>query len=116
MYKEMRNVIVGSAFALLISGCGASDDGLKVTQAEYGEAWPFTVDSLVLLCDENPPKALAKTIDGKVYALSGSAKSKAKEHGWLDGYTITKPSKWVPSVPMDYSDIVQRAQGQCSSH
>lgn len=113
MRKGLSGWGAAGMFTLMISGGAASAGELNVTSAEYGDTWPFTVDSVVLLCDENPPKALARTPDGSVYALSGSARSKAKTQGWLDGYTITKPSKTMASVPMDYSHIVQRAQELC---
>lgn len=100
--------------ALLAScGVGAGETSLKVSSKDYGDAWPFTVDSVDLLCDGPSPKALARASDGTVYALSGSARSLAKDRGWSDGRDITKPNPTMPSIKMDYSEIVQRAQALC---
>lgn len=100
--------------ALLAScGVGAGETSLKVSSKDYGDAWPFTVDSVDLLCDGPSPKALARASDGTVYALSGSARSLAKDRGWSDGHDITKPNPTMPSIKMDYSEIVQRAQALC---
>ena len=86
----------------------------SVSGKDFGDAWPFTVDSVDLMCDGPPPRALARTSDGTVYALNGSARSIAKTRGWADGRDITKPSPTMQAVKMDYSNIVQIAQGLCS--
>lgn len=110
--KRMTISVV--ALAMLASGvCGAQEKSQKVSSKDYGDAWPFTVDSVDLLCFGPSPKALARTSDGTVYALSGSARSQAKDHGWSDGQDITKANPTMPSIKMDYSDIVQRAQALC---
>jgi hypothetical protein len=110
--KRMTLSIV--VLAMLASGvCSAKEKSQKVSSKDYGDAWPFTVDSVDLLCYGPSPKALARTSDGTVYALSGSARSQAKDRGWSDGQDITKPNPTMPSIKMDYSDIVQRAQALC---
>ncbi|UVM63279.1 YebY family protein [Pseudomonas sp. B21-010] len=110
--KRMTISVV--ALAMLASGvCGAQEKSQRVSSKDYGDAWPFTVDNVDLLCFGPSPKALARTSDGTVYALSGSARSQAKDRGWSDGQDITKPNPTMPSIKMDYSDIVQRAQALC---
>lgn len=100
--------------AMLASGVSeAKERTQNVSSKDYGEAWPFTVDSVDLLCFGPSPKALARTSDGTVYALSGSARSQARDRGWSDGQDITKTNPTMPSIKMDYSDIVQRAQALC---
>lgn len=102
-----------AAAALALVACGGEQpDGTVVFKHEFGEKWPFTVDEVELLCVP-PADALAKTPDGKVYALSGSARSKAKESGWLDGYEITKPNPEIQQIKMDYSELVKIAQAPC---
>ncbi|MGF6590722.1 DUF2511 domain-containing protein [Pseudomonas sp. 2835] len=100
---------------LAMAGCGADEKVQSISSKDYGGAWPFTVDKLDLMCEGPSPKALARTSDGTVYALSGSARSVAKERGWADGRDITKPDPSMPSVKMDYSDVVQRAQALCGN-
>lgn len=90
--------------------------GVTITQAEYGEKWPFTVESVELKCEGSPPAALVKAPDGKLYALNGSARTSAAANGWEDGRTITKPSVELPQVPMSISDITGRALKLCSSY
>ncbi|MBK3461651.1 DUF2511 domain-containing protein [Pseudomonas haemolytica] len=87
-----------------------------VTQGEYGANWPFTVEKVDLLCQEGPPSALVRTEDGKIYALNGSARSKASKNGWLDGQSITKPDVSFPGIKMDYSEITVRAMKLCPSY
>jgi len=110
--KRMTLSVV--ALSMVASGmCGAKERTQKISSKDYGDSWPFTVDSVDLLCFGPSPKALARTSDGTVYALSGSARSQAKDRGWSDGQDITKPNPTMPSIKMDYSDIVQRAQALC---
>lgn len=85
---------------------------LRVSEAELGAAWPFTVSEVELLCEGPPPAALAK-VDDKVYALNGSARGVAQEKGWLDGQAITKANPENPALKMDYSELTTRAQGLC---
>lgn len=102
-------IVVLSALA----GCGASEKIQTVSSKEFGDAWPFTVDSVDLMCDGPSPKALARTADGTVYALNGSARTQAKSRGWADGQDITKPNPSIPVIKMDYSNFVQIAQDLC---
>lgn len=97
-----------------IAGCGASEKVQTVSSKDFGEAWPFTIDSVDLMCDGPSPKALARTADGTIYALNGSARTQAKSRGWADGQDITKPNPTIPTIKMDYSTIVQIAQDLCA--
>ena len=62
--------------------------GQQVTEADFGAAWPLTVPAAELQCEGKPPAALAK-VDGKLYALNGSARTAAAEKGWIDGAAVT---------------------------
>jgi hypothetical protein len=107
--KAAALIIVLSA----LSGCGADEKVQTVSSKDFGDAWPFTVDRVDLMCEGPPPKALARTAEGTVYALSGSARGQAKSRGWADGQNITKPNRTIPSIKMDYSDFVVLAQDLC---
>ncbi|WP_085598182.1 MULTISPECIES: DUF2511 domain-containing protein [unclassified Pseudomonas] len=109
----MRACLMLSA-ALVLAGCGG-EHVVTVGQAEYGEKWPFTVATVELVCQDGPPSALAK-VEGQLYALNGSARSRAAQNGWLDGRDITKPDPAMPTVKMDYSEISTRALKLCSSY
>lgn len=99
---------------LLTAACIAAENVRTVSSADFGDAWPFTVDSVDLMCDGPSPKALARTADGTVYALNGSARTQAKSRGWSDGQDITKPDPAMPTIKMDYSQFVQNAQDLCA--
>ncbi|MCP1508268.1 hypothetical protein J2Y83_004241 [Pseudomonas marginalis] len=100
---------------LVLAGCGG-EKAVTITQAEYGAKWPFTVEKVDLLCQDGPPSALVRTEDGKLYALNGSARSRASKNGWLDGQSITKPNASMPGITMDYSEITVRAMKLCPSY
>lgn len=111
----MKGFNVSVLMAAFVASAGAVADVRvhTVSSADFGDTWPFTVASVDLICDGPPAKALARTSDGTVYALSGSARSAAKSRGWADGRDITKPSLTMPAVKVDYSNIVQIAQDLC---
>lgn len=113
----LKGILIGgiSAAVLAIAGCDADEKVDTVSGKDFGAAWPFTVEQVDLLCDGPPPQALARTADGSVYALNGSARSQAKDRGWKDGHDITKPDPSLPTIKMDYSDFVKRAQALCNS-
>ncbi len=102
--------------SLLAVTAFAGEKTETVTQAEYGAKWPFTVEKVELLCQEGPPSALVRSEDGKIYALNGSARSRASKNGWLDGQSITKPDVSFPGIKMDYSEITVRAMKLCPSY
>ena len=112
MFKGMF-VFTTVGALLALGGCGAESKSETVTSKDYGDDWPFTVEQVQLLCEPNPPKALLKTSDGTVFALNASAIKIAKERGWADARDLSKPSRWVPSVKMDYVSISQRAIELC---
>lgn len=109
----MRGVMIPVFLAL--AGCGGEKIE-TVSQTEYGAKWPFTVEKVDLLCQEGPPSALARAEDGKLYALNGSARSRALKNGWLDGHSIIKPNASIPGIKMDYSEITVRAMKLCPSY
>lgn len=112
MLKGMLAVI-GTGVLLALAGCGADTKTEMVSSKDFGDNWPFTVESVELSCEPNPPKALMKTSDGMLYALNASALKIASERGWSDGKDLAKPSRWVPSVKMDHVSISQRAIDLC---
>ncbi|MGY2313566.1 DUF2511 domain-containing protein [Pseudomonas sp. SDO5522_S412] len=59
----------------------ADAKGHAVSSKNFVDAWPFTVDSVDLMCEGPSSKALARTSDGTVYSLNGSARSIAKTCG-----------------------------------
>ncbi|WP_137109051.1 hypothetical protein [Pseudomonas asiatica] len=112
----LKEVFSGGLFvvALTLAGCGGGDKGKEVSAKDFGDDWPFTVASVELFCEPNPPRAFVKAPDGSFFALNASAKRLAQERGWLEITTILKPSRWIKEVPADYSNISQHAVEICS--
>lgn len=57
-----------SVTALLPDG---SHEGVKISQAEYGDRWPFSIEQGRLRCEE--AGAVILTANGKDYAVNGMA-------------------------------------------
>ncbi|WP_395602863.1 DUF2511 domain-containing protein [Pseudomonas sp. A1230] len=112
MLKGML-ALIGICTFVALAGCGADSKTETVSSKDFGDNWPFTVESAELSCEPNPPKALMRTSDGTLYALNASALKIASERGWSDARDLAKPSRWVPSVKMDHVSISQRAIDLC---
>lgn len=90
----------------------AHADTISVTATEYGDKWPFTVDSVTLSC-RNYAAVLIQSSNGTTYWLNGKASSQFKElPSWKE---IAKPDTRygdgaVMSLPRD---MIQRGLGLC---
>lgn len=63
--------------------------GVLITKAEYGEDWPYTVESGRLFCDP-PGSNVVMESGGTVYALNGRAMGNAGQRGYVNAReTIT---------------------------
>jgi hypothetical protein len=87
--RRVKTVVL---LALLLSACGRP--GIRVTSAEYGEAWPFTVQSGTLNCERESRRSnrlfvTLDTGDGIMYGLNGAAQS----FGYPAHRSILKPGK-----------------------
>ena len=66
--KSAKNFILASCFFVVVSGVRAESS--TVTESDFGDEWPFTVDKGVLHCSDSEVTFRA---DGKEYAVNGSA-------------------------------------------
>jgi Protein of unknown function (DUF2511) len=85
-------------------GSSARSDGF-IARAEFGDAWPFTVDSGVLSCDNG---AIIFTSGAVAYGVNGLAKSRGYRRieeiwNWRDGIVAR----------MDLTPIFERGQQRC---
>lgn len=73
----------------LVITVAIADPGELISVDEYGDDWPYTVESGRLYCD--PPESnVVMEVEGKVYALNGRAMGNAKRRGYLNARdTIT---------------------------
>lgn len=55
----------------------------RLTKAEFGNAWPLSVDEGIVKCLPFGAGAVVFEADGKTYAVNGIAKGLAKERGFL---------------------------------
>ena len=88
--KKKSPSVKGAANA---SGGSASPQGgssRHVTRTQYGAAWPLTVSSGILGCQQPPyPGAVTFTApDGTVYWVNGTAGDSADKNGWQDIHPI----------------------------
>ena len=88
--------------------------GVLITKAEYGEDWPYTVDSGFLYCDPPGSNVVLKA-DGTVYALNGRAMGNAAEKGYLDAReSITLKDENGYFTVGNVGKIIERGLAMCN--
>lgn len=63
----------------LTAACAGRPDPHKLTRAQLGDKWPFTVDYVTVASDG--PRYTVTAPDGTEYALNGSAESVKNDDG-----------------------------------
>ena len=102
----------------------ACADSVKITKAEYGEKWPFTVLEGVLSCkvygqlsNGEPVGGVTFTAKGKTYAVNGiaAAPRRMAENGWRkleEIWKIEYPGK--PPLRVNMGPIIERGLTFCN--
>jgi hypothetical protein len=95
-----------------------SRDPGYMTAAEFGEAWPLTVDSGTVACEGSEGVGLVTFTapDGTVYAVNGLAQGFADGRGWHDIEAIWRadPAVASGSVRIDIGPILDRGLELCA--
>ena len=104
---------LGLLLALLLTflaACGSS--GLEVTKAQYGDAWPFSVDQGTLSCETSVGGRLRSAVfksKEKEYALNVVAEGR----GYSSVEPIWRNNPQYPGVKADLAPMVALALQQC---
>lgn len=103
-----------AAIAVCLAGCGGADrtGGValpphqeRVTRAEYGDEWPFTVDEGVIEAVPDSP-ALVFHAGGKTYGLNGAARGKRGQYA--DIGEVWAPLPGGSNLRKDITPILKR--------
>lgn len=105
---------VGSEAAPARSVSSAPDPkGVLITKVEYGEGWPYTVESGRLYCDP-PGSNVVMESGGRVYALNGRAMGNAAQRGYVNAReTITLRNEYGYFTVGDSPQIISRGLSMC---
>lgn len=85
----------------------SSVDGF-ITRDMLGESWPLTVDEITLHCIDH---AIIGGVNGVMYAINGTAKSRAEAHGWRDIDEIWADD--VVGLKKDLSVLITMGEQRC---
>jgi tetratricopeptide (TPR) repeat protein len=87
--------------------------GRKVTRAEFGEDWPFTVEEGYVDCLYISDAVFRA--NGITYAINGTARSRAQERGYADIYSIWRddPGYSELDVKVNIGTIIAYALEEC---
>lgn len=81
----LRRLCCPVAVLSIAASCSGAPPGAAsgqvVSQAEFGDDWPLTVESGVVSCV--PPGAVVFTAGGITYSLNGLAVSMSQNRGWF---------------------------------
>jgi len=93
------------AFSLTIAGCGGS--GMEVSKEQYGDRWPFIVNSGVVDCVDG--QAAIFKVNGKSYQLNGLASGK----GYYPIGPIWRDNPAIPGTTISIGPMIDLALKQC---
>ena len=102
---------VSIALMTLIS-LAVNAETISISSAEYGDKWPFTVDSLTLSCRNNAA-VLIQANTGRIYWLNGKASAQFKSFpSWRE---IAKPDfrYGTGAVMTPPNDMITRGLALC---
>jgi len=111
------------ALSLLIIPPLACADSIKISKAEYGSKWPFTVSEGKLSCKSfghmgngDPIGAITFTVKNKTYAVNGTATAPRRraENGWRkleEIWKIDYPGN--PPLRVNMGPIIERGLTLC---
>ena len=74
-----KRALILIPIAIMCGGCGAAPGERAITRAEFGEAWPLTVDGGVIACVDG--SSVVFRADGVTYAINGTARGQAAARG-----------------------------------
>lgn len=101
----MKRISIKVALVFLMAACSPSEN--QVTQSQFGDKWPFTVESGYVDCVQ-PSRAIFRA-NGEVYALNGLARSagyKPIDEIWRDD-----PTGVLPKI--NIGQMISLALAQC---
>ena len=115
----MKRYVLGLTMLALLAlaacgGNGDGDEGRVATAAEFGQAWPLSVESGVVSCVGGSDVAIGReialiTIDGTTYGLNSSALE--ANYPDLEALRIDNPA--IPGVRLDLGTLISLAIRQC---
>ena len=101
-------------------GCSVGEGSTKVTQAEYGDRWPFTVPEGVIDCIPRPEGGaggdVILAVGEDTYAGNGTARSKVRTRLYKDlaGIWRDQPAGNEGKVPIP-DELIQKGLRICDT-
>jgi len=104
-----RSLILSLAVTLMACGQPSSPSpaGIQVTRAQYGDRWPFTIESGYLDCI--PPGAVVFRSQSGAYAVNGLAESR----GFADVDPIWRDDPVNPGLKINIGPMIDLGLQQC---
>lgn len=107
-----RSVAIGFVTFLALAACGGGSDGKTVGKADFGDAWPLTVEQGTLRCEGGGGVgAVTIEVDGVTYALNGTAKSQKKGQ---DIQPIWAPNPDIAGSKKDIGVLIDEGLKLCA--
>jgi hypothetical protein len=102
-------------FFLLLGASISYAGSAKITESEYGEKWPLSVQNGTLNCTPLGTLAIVTfTANGVTYAVNGTAKARAKQNGWREINEIWRDNPNPQHGPkINIGPIVEKGLSLC---
>lgn len=103
----MRSIKLFLAIIFVFSYGKVFGAGLEVSRSEFGDSWPFTVESGVVDCVDG--QAAVFKAEGKTYQLNGIARSR----GYAPIDPIWKDNPDISGAKISIGEMIRVALDRC---
>lgn len=88
----------------------AQSGKVEISHSQMGKDWPFTVEKGTLRCASS---MVTFEANGTIYALNGTASSRAANMGWRDVSPIWKENMEIPGTKIGISSVINKGIELC---
>jgi Protein of unknown function (DUF2511) len=107
MMRKTKLAVTSILAMALLAACDEAS-GIEISQAEFGDKWPFTVASGRLECV--PPSKVIFHAGGTTYAVNGMASSDKR---YREIRPIWKDNPEIPGTKINIGPIIDRGFALC---
>lgn len=114
----MRSIfIIALVSCFVLAACGSdsttepTQNPGSVHQDDYGDAWPFTVESGVIRCLTG--ERVVFESGGVTYAINGLARGAMEQQGWSDVGEIWRDNPEGPAPKVSLDGMISLGLGLC---
>ncbi|MBX9936142.1 MAG: YebY family protein [Burkholderiaceae bacterium] len=106
----MRRYAIFAIMSMTGIVAAAQSGKIEISRSQMGKDWPFTVDKGTLRCASS---MVTFEANGTIYAINGTASSRAASMGWRDVSPIWKENMEIPGTKIGIGSVTNKGLELC---